>query len=261
MKRSLGFSLIEMAIVLVVIVLLLGGALVPLTTQVQQRRTSETERKLDEIKEALIGYAIANGRIPCPASGTSNGVESFAAGGNPTNGNCSNAFNGFLPAVTLGLTQLDGEGYALDGWGLAQNRIRYAVSNHTINGVTRPFTRTDGMRMAGMSFLSDADLLFVCSSASAITPGPPPSCGAGAKLSSNAPALIYSVGKNASEPTGGSGADEAQNPNPNGGSANRFFVSHIKSEGTAPGGEFDDIVTWLSTNVLFNRMVSAGRLP
>jgi prepilin-type N-terminal cleavage/methylation domain-containing protein len=266
MNMNRGFSLIEMAIVLVVIVLLLGGALVPLTTQVQQARISETETKLDEIKEALIGYAIANGRIPCPASATSNGVESFAAGGNPTNGNCSNPFDGFIPAVTLGLTQLDGEGYAVDGWGFAQNRIRYAVSNHTVNSVTRPFTRTDGMRMAGMSNLasSSAPLLFVCSSASAIIPGPlppGPSCGAGAELSSKAPAVIYSVGKNAAEPTGGSGPDEAQNPNPNGGSANRFFVSHIKSEGNAPGGEFDDIVTWLSTNVLFNRMVAAGRLP
>lgn len=260
MNMSRGFSLIEMAVVLVIVVLLLGGLLVPLETQVEQRRTSETEAKLEEIKDALIGFVVANDRLPCPASSTSNGGESFAGGGSAANGECSNFFDGFLPAVTLGLTHVDPQGYAIDGWGLTQNRIRYAVPNYTVNSVDKPFTRTDGMKLAGMNALSLAELLFICSSGIGITSSPP-SCAANATLSKNAPAVIYSVGKNAAEPIGGTGTDEAQNPNPNGGSANRFFVSHTKSEGAAPGGEFDDVVTWLSTSVLFNRMVAAGRLP
>jgi hypothetical protein len=28
-----------------------------------------------------------------------------------------------------------------------------------------------------------------------------------------------------------------------------------------PGGEFDDMVTWVSPNILFNRMVAAQTLP
>ncbi|MCK7493185.1 MAG: hypothetical protein MZW92_18280 [Comamonadaceae bacterium] len=28
-----------------------------------------------------------------------------------------------------------------------------------------------------------------------------------------------------------------------------------------PDGEFDDIVTWLSPNVLYNRLIAAGQLP
>ena len=36
---------------------------------------------------------------------------------------------------------------------------------------------------------------------------------------------------------------EAQNPNPNGGSADRIFVSRGVS--AAAGHEFDDILTWI----------------
>src|SRR5262249_43463568 len=41
------------------------------------------------------------------------------------------------------------------------------------------------------------------------------------------------------------------------------FISRVAREGGARGvgGEFDDIVAWLSPNILFNRMVAAGKLP
>jgi hypothetical protein len=46
--------------------------------------------------------------------------------------------------------------------------------------------------------------------------------------------------------------------------ATTTFVSRVP-QGARPiligGGEFDDIVTWISPNILFNRMVSAGKLP
>ena len=70
-----------MAMVLMIVGLLLGGMLVPLSAQMDQRNVSDTQKTLSDIKEALIGYAIANGRFPCPASSTSNGVESFVSGG------------------------------------------------------------------------------------------------------------------------------------------------------------------------------------
>ncbi|MGH7462759.1 MAG: hypothetical protein ACREMA_17250, partial [Longimicrobiales bacterium] len=69
--------------------------------------------------------------------------------------------------------------------------------------------------------------------------------------------VIWSVGPNAA--TGGTSTDEAQNPNPNGGSANRIFVSRTKSN--TPGSEFDDEVTWVGPYTVFNRLVTAGRLP
>lgn len=254
-SRAHGFTLIEMAVAVLVLVLLLGSIVVPLTTQVEQRKVSDTRRLLEEARDALTGFAAANGRLPCPASAASNGAESFAAGGSASNGNCSNFFDGFLPAVALGFTPTDSQGYAVDGWGIIQNRIRYAVSNQTVNSVTNPLTRTGGMSSAGMTNLAAAQFLYVCNSGIGVTAGS--NCGTAVTLASNALAVIYSVGPNAA--TGGTSAHEAENPNPNGGSADRIFVSRDWS-GVA-GSEFDDIVTWIGTSPLFNRLIAAGQLP
>lgn len=240
-RVSTGFSLVEMAIVLAIVALLLGGLLPTISSQIEQQRTNETRKQLEEIKDALIGYAIINGRLPCPASSTSYGAESPAGGGN-----CSNFNNGFIPAATLGLTPVDSQGFAIDSW---NNRIHYAVTQS--NG--RAFTTLNGMSTTGISALSPD--LYVCSTASATT-----SCSvANSTLTSNAPVVIYSTGKNGGY--GGTGADEAENPNPNSADNDRVFVSHTPTPVGAPNGEFDDIVTWISPNVLINRMVAAGKLP
>ncbi len=39
------------------------------------------------------------------------------------------------------------------------------------------------------------------------------------------------------------------------------FLSRTTSSAGSTLGEFDDIVAWLSKNILFNRMVAAGKLP
>jgi type II secretory pathway pseudopilin PulG len=253
--RRAGFTLIELAVALFVLILLLGSLVVPLTTQVEQRKISDTRKALDEARDALIGFAAANGRLPCPASATSNGSENFAPGGSATDGNCSNFFDGFLPAVALGIAATDSQGYAVDGWTLTQNRIRYAVSNQTVNGITNPLTRTSGMSSAGLTSLGAAQFLYVCNSGTGVNVNT--NCGTAVTLASNAMAVLYSVGPNAA--TGGTSAHEAENPNPNGGSADRIFVNRDWS--TVSGSEFDDIVTWIGTSPLFNRMIAAGQLP
>ena len=43
--------------------------------------------------------------------------------------------------------------------------------------------------------------------------------------------------------------------------SNNIFISRAASEAQQAGGSYDDIVTWLSPNILFNRMVAAQRLP
>ncbi|MHB9116934.1 MAG: type II secretion system protein [Burkholderiales bacterium] len=240
MPSERGFTLVEMAIVLVIVGLLLGGMLMPLSAQIDQRKIGDTQKTLDGIKEALIGFAVANGRLPCPASPTSNGVESPVGGGA-----CSNPYDGFLPAATLGITPTDSSGYAVDAWGLQQNRIRYAVTTANSNA----FTTASGMRTTGIGTL--APNLYVCASATGITAT---SCGTATALTSNAPAVIFSLGKNA--PTGGTGTDEAANLD-----NNPVFVFHTQAAAGAANGEFDDLVTWLSLPVLLNRMVTAGQLP
>jgi prepilin-type N-terminal cleavage/methylation domain-containing protein len=263
-QREGGFSLIEVAVALFIIAIFLGGILVPLTTQVAQRKTSDTQKALEDVKEALIGYAMAHGRLPCPASSTSRGFESFVG---PVVGAsaCTNSYNGFVPAETLGLqatvvsaatlgrppTDPPQSGYAIDAWGTP---IRYAVTTSNNNAFTT-FTPTMGMRYMTMPFLTPD--LSVC--AASPGSGVQTTCNAATVLVSSAPAVIYSLGPNAMT-TGVAGVDEAANLN-----VDQVFVYHVRSDVTDlsinPNGQFDDIVTWLSANALYSRMVSAGQLP
>lgn len=239
-----GFSLVEMAIVLAIVALLMAGLLPTLSSQVEQQRTNETRKQLDEIQQALIGYAIVNGRLPCPASSTSNGVEDPVGGGS-----CNHSYDGFVPSATLGLSTTDSSGFSVDAWG---NRIHYAVTQSDGSA----FTTTNGMSNTGISSLTP-DLL-VCSTAS--TSGS--SCSvAGSSLTSSpgVPVVIYSTGKNGG--AGGTGADEQENPNPNSADNDQVFVSRTPTSSSSANGEYDDLVIWLSHGILINRMVAAGRLP
>jgi prepilin-type N-terminal cleavage/methylation domain-containing protein len=262
-RRSGGFTLLELAITLAIVAVLAGAILVPFVAQVTQRNISSTEKILEDAKESLIGYAVAAGRLPCPATAQSNGTEVFSgppnAVGSAVNGGCA-VFVGFLPAATLGFTPVDSEGFAVDAWGSKQNRIRYAVWDGSVPAApgtnTWPFTKKDGMRTATPGAMIAADMFFVCSSGSGVNAGT--NCGGAVTLTHNAPVVIWSNGANAGA-TGGLSTDEAQNPNPRGGTADRIFVSHPRTDTT--GAEFDDIVTWISVGSLVSRMVLAGTLP
>ncbi len=268
---SRGFTLIELAVVLLILGALFAGILIPLTTQVELRRVADSQKTLGEIRDALIGFAAANGRLPCPASAASSGQESFAAGGSAANGNCSNFLDGFVPAVALGIGPTDNAGYVLDAW---NNRIRYAITNADRSAIgsitpmnpngnydftalgTLPAANGE-MRNVGMATLSPN--LHVCSTANGISAN---ACGANAALIDNAVAVVYSTGANAARPDPGAvRIDENANPNPNANDNNRTFVSHERAGENNPNGEFDDIVIWLSPNILYSRMIAAGRLP
>lgn len=227
-----GFTLAEMAVVLVIVALLIAGMVLPLSAQQDIRARQDTERTLKDIQEALLGFAVTNGRLPCPATLASNGFET------PVGGVCACVSpDCFLPAATLGIAPINSVGQALDGW---QNPIRYAVTSAN----TSAFTTVNGMKNAWGGGLSPD--LEICALAACAPP-----------LASNAVAVIWSTGKNTFQ--GGTSADEIENPNPNTGAnpdptANRF-VSRTS------GDDFDDVVVWLSPNILYNRMISAGKLP
>jgi prepilin-type N-terminal cleavage/methylation domain-containing protein len=267
--RMRGFTLIELAVVLLILGALFAGILIPFSTQVELKRASDTQKTLLEIREALIGFAAANGRLPCPASATSNGQEDLVTPGDITSGNCRNFLDGFVPGVALGVGPTDGSGYVLDAW---NNRIRYAVSNNNQVPTGTPAPAPVNFDFTGMgSFPSSsgemrnvtmANLrpnLHVCSTATGISAT---ACAAGTSLVDNAVAVIYSTGPNTMRPDpGGTRIDENANPNPNAAAANLTFVSHERAGETAPNGEFDDVVIWLSPNILYTRMIAAGRLP
>src|SRR5690606_18495822 len=74
--------------------------------------------------------------------------------------------------------------------------------------------------------------------------------GASSLLASKILEVLVSKGKYGE----GSGVDESENSN-----MDHVFVSRPPT--TDSGNEFDDLVVWLPATILFNRMVSAGRLP
>ncbi|MEJ5209957.1 MAG: prepilin-type N-terminal cleavage/methylation domain-containing protein [Burkholderiales bacterium] len=233
-----GFSLIEMAVVLFIVVLLLGSLLVPFATQVEQRRMAETQKTMEEIREALIGFAVAHGWLPCPDQMTgangNDGVEDRTGTG------CTEA-EGNLPWATLGVGRQD-------AWG---NHFRYRVTPAFADSGT-PFSFTT------------AGTLRVCSVAN---------CAVSAALATDLPAVVVSHGKNgygavSANTAPGANAtspaptspDELQNTHAPG-YVPDAFVSRAATPTGTPAGEFDDLVVWLSPYVLFDRMVAAGRLP
>ena len=66
-RHGRGFTLIEQAVALSVIALLMGSILVPLQTQIENRKIDETRRTIDLAQEMLLGFVVANGYFPCPA--------------------------------------------------------------------------------------------------------------------------------------------------------------------------------------------------
>lgn len=259
LQRS-GFSLIEVAIVLLVMGLLAGGLVMPLSAQMERVRVGDTRRAMDDIREALLGFAVANGRLPCPANGAV-ATGTAGAGTELLVGNNCTAIRGVLPWATLGLPETD-------AWG---RRYTYRVTTTfgdaiAANTVAPPVTCVSIPAQASFALCSQGDMTIN-------TRAPNKALGA---LATQISAVVLSHGKNgygAFQNTGTAvGAPPAANidETTNANVALTTFVSRdITDQGTpcndAAGAnkfcEFDDLVLWISPNVLASRMVMAGRLP
>jgi hypothetical protein len=260
-----------MAVVFTIVMLILGSAMYTLSAQMENRAISDTQRRLQDARDLLLAFAMANGRLPCPASTASNGDEAPAGGGN-----CTNGYSGYLPARAIGFTPADLQGYGVDYWG---NRIRYAVSiNSNIGGnpdytfTTTPTSPSTGIKynFGGAAALVPKDLL-VCTAYGATassTSTTAPSCGSDGLAATNQDtvvAVVWSQGKNFSRGsfsgvTGQAGADEAFNNKTATNSNHGVFVSH-PPRWEFQANEFDDHVVWIPAAMLYGRMVAAGVLP
>lgn len=247
--RQRGFSLVEMAVVIVILGFVIAALVVPVTAQREIAFIRQTEIQLELAQKALIGFAQAKGRLPCPATTESRGMEviqqSAAAGG----GAC-NASAQFLPAVTLGLRPVNESGQAVDGWG---NPILYRVDQSNQGGVsTLPdFTSTNEMMQVGMAGLRPS--LRVCASVT--------NCSDTNYLINNAVVVVYSLGSTGAQVLAGGipgGADEQANLDFD--SSDNIFISH-DIRANDPNGSFNHIVTWISPYILYNAMIQAGQLP
>jgi type II secretory pathway pseudopilin PulG len=169
MNRSKGFTIAELAVATAILALLLFGAMIPFSTQVELRNIGETQRTMDTIKEAILGFAQANGRLPCPANGTtqSGTVDSstwptpVAAGAeqwDPVNTRCYIAI-GVVPWTTLGISETD-------AWG---RRLTYRVSPAFADAISLNTWQT----MQSANFGNNPSL-YIDGAASWQPPAPPP---------------------------------------------------------------------------------------
>ena len=282
--RQSGFSLIEIALVLVIAGLALGAGLAALGPQLQQRKYTETQRVLSEASDAIAAFVLVNRRLPCPATAISAGMESFctnavgacgAAVSPPTavagfgRGRCAAAANtGFVPAATLGLGGQRSDGLIVDAWAQPLRYVVPATQNTTTNntGVTpslncagganacSPYTQGDGFRNAyynnvGTQTSTPTSDVFICGTAVNINAV---NCNL-APQRANPVFLVYSYGLNLNNPAGG--VDEMANTN-----ADRVFVLHEKAETGAPNGAFDDLFGWVTIGQLTSKMSDGGML-
>ena len=265
--RAVGFTLVEIAIVVAIVALLLGSLTYTLSAQLEQAGIEETRRRLEQARSLLLAFAIVHGRLPCPARSTSFADEVRNAAGQCTDGSAEDYYGGtlpggvtggLLPARAIGFQPVDADGFALDAWG---NRIRYAVEKF-VSGCSGPpvlphFTSGANLKSNGIT-CQPRDLL-VCKSATGISGvAGSANCGAAANALTNqnvVAALVYSPGRNHAA-SGAASLDEAANTN-----GDAVFVSHPPTPPGAANGEFDDQVAWIAVGELYARLLAAGVLP
>lgn len=230
LKSQSGFSLIELSIVLLVLGLILTSTITGLSDLVWRARYAQAKKDLALAQEALIGYVISRGGLPCPDTdgyqgnpGTPDGeANSDGAGG------CDDE-NGYLPWVDLGLK-------ARDPWGglyLYRIDTDYAKPPPVVDQlVTFDLTETDG----NIEVLDSSG---------------------GSPVANNIVAIFFSVGPNGYMAVGSSpSVDENENLD-----NDISFVDKAYVPAGVSAAEFDDIMHWLSSFILKSKMVEAERLP
>ena len=234
-KRQSGFTLIELAVVLVIMGVLAGSVISTLGARIGNVARAETKKELEQIKQALIGYALVNKRLPCPDNPADTDADGLSDGDGLSEATCnSTADDGSLPWVTLGL----GSG---DAWG---NRYDYFVYN--------AYSMTD-ILLGGASG-GEATIKTNIN-------------GTETDLANNVVAVIYSRGKNSLGAVGTNAAfrstipaaehvDELENAD-----KDKTFFSRPPTADESATDIFDDVVVWISAYELKAKMVEAGVLP
>lgn len=246
-RNSHGFSLIELSVVLVIIGLLVGGGIATLEATNQQSRRSDQKRQFDEIREALYGFALSEGRLPCPDDDYPPDGEEDPL--DPGVDEPCDADEGALPWQQLGLGRRN-------PWG---HPLRYHVSAEFADA---PEDAGGNLDPDGSSFTLNDDGTIRVEDADGNT------------ITNDTPALVLSVAAQGGQVwtdtafvcpgVGGVAAsgfsdDETENCDWIE-TADSTFVAAGYRAADAPSGRYDDVLIWLPTPVLKARMVDIGRM-
>ena len=226
--RHSGFSLLELAIVLIVFALLAGGLLTSLGTYKEAAARQAAQQQLENAREALLAYAIAHGRLPCPADPSASGGQAIGTEDRPDEvSNCTRD-RGTLPWVPLGLPETD-------PWG---RRLTYYAAPPFTRPVTGEAHAAFTLDSTGNASIRDKQE-------------------ATYDQASGLAAVIVIHGMNGhgtflpnGEPLGAAQGDEGENSD-----GDTIFVAHL------PTDDFDDLLTWIPADVLKLKLSSVGKLP
>lgn len=222
-----AFSLVEMAIVLTIVGLLMATLLPSLTSQMEQQRRVETRKQLEEIRQALMGFAVMNGRLPCPTTQTNPananyGMEAGSCNSNPT-------AEGYLPWKTLGVTEID-------AWGTKRSTTSSPWNGYWRYRVDRNFSNSGSLIVLTTNPHANDALTIRDSAGNSLI-----------STSERPIAIVFSTGPDL--------LPNGQNTSFESGGTPGIYESDV------PGSNFDDMLIWLSRPQLFNRMVAAGKIP
>lgn len=135
----LGFSLVEMSIVVLIIGVIAGSAVMVGMSRTESAKATANVNRMQRVEDALVAFVAINKYLPCPAVPTAAGP--WHPTGNPTFGvsNCTatctctavpcavnSICRGMVPVTTLGIA----EDMSLDGWG---RRFTYMVDQRLTN--------------------------------------------------------------------------------------------------------------------------------
>lgn len=216
-----GFTFIEFSIVVVIVVFLLGGLVAPLASQLALRDNKSTTTQLENIKNLLVSFALANGRLPCPDSIGGAGWEDAT---------CDLLTEGYLPWATLGAPWSTS-----DAWG---KRFRYRVESSYTGRIPTPALTTNGIVVELESGIPLTD----------VDPN-------------GAVAVVFSCGKNGlpdgkNDRDGVTNAsDDCSNP----GTPDAYFGTYVQNAFANP--DFDDLLVVVSNSVLMGRLGATRNIP
>lgn len=227
--RLCGFSLLEMALALVILSLMMGWLITPIRVQLGLQKYQQTEQRLAQAQQALLGHAVIYHYLPCPDTDLPpDGWENVLP-----NQSCAN--EGLLPWMQLGVV-------GTDAWG---RFLRYRADS----------TFTHHAQWFSVSAAENASNIEVTGDAGAATSNP-----------SRPAAIVLSHGENGlggiQSVSGGQPylmaapvhADELENAD-----GDLAFVD--KAQQQTGSAVFDDRLVMLSPKVLIQQMVQAQRLP
>lgn len=243
-KHLQGFTLVELAVVLVLIGIVMTMGLKMVTSTLENASYSETKSKHELIKTALIGFLRTNGRLPCPdntgAAGLASGNEASLCNAAASDG------YGVVPWITLGIPRDS----VVDGWG---NYFTYRVANGTggsKNWTSRTVTPFD------VNELRTPTAALTIQELDAANP-----------TTTRAVVVLISHGKNGFGakttkvgdrlPITDAGTDEAANGT---NLTTTFVLRPVNESPGAPNGSYDDLLTYMTPQDLLQPLLNEGTL-